>query len=815
MSQMSVLQVLQVAKKGPPQTRLQAVKALYQIGTAEAGQGIRVMARDEDGNVRKLAVQAYQQLEQRLGGQGSIPAGPPAGYERIAGAGPAPGPAAAARPSPAPPGPPKDAGLAGLARPSSPASPASGGGGLAGLVSGGSQVAGAPPTPAQAPMPPQAPAQAGGLAGLVGAASVSAATRGMAGAPAPGPTPAPAPAPSPAPGGSDPALETYLTALGNYRELERRLEAAYGSLERLRDSALERGVPESQVPLPEGPGAGAEADSGDEEAASPTHLDEGHRQLLMQFSQLAARADTPTPPVSEEELPGLRAKACKLLAPVFPHLEAGLSSSRDELKDESALALGRLGSPNAYDAIEAEIRQENFSASFFDALGHLKDPRGLPLLVDIYTQDRFAPMKQYVVHAMSRIPGSEADQQLARLLDDPDPSIRVALVNHIGSVGRRTFLPSLLNRLGSGDPHLDVAIAKALVAMDPDNPKVHDKLQETLAQTDPEGRLGKTIITALGATGNVQVLQAIQPYTKSKNDRLKKVAIEAVCALPVGVEVVRKLLNASLRETNAMGKAIAPKVRAEAAVLAHRSGDERGLEIAKEMAMSQTGEIRALGCWAVGETGHEGAIGALRQSLQEKDSNVRLQAVRALSKIGSSHCLAGLTEALKDTSEEIRAAAAEGLGQFGAQGFAKLAEYVPGEYSALALGPALLALGKTDPNPPSAWRLLEPYLGNDSSKLRIQATRACHYELHSESVEPLLGLLTDPEQKVRTQAARALWKWGEVRLVPRLLDLFGKEDDEERLGAARMVAALGSLHQELPEEVSAGRLIGGLRAWNP
>lgn len=834
MAQLSVGQVIQLAQRGDEATRLNAVKALFSLGSPEAGQALRLMARDQADTVRRLAVQAYQQLEARLGGPGSIPAGvPPGAGGSISGPSPAvrgppsgmhvapPVPGAAAGPPsgmhPAAGGPPSQA----MARPAAP--PSGGDSGLAGLVGAGATSAVArqvQATPAGPPAPP-APAGAGGLAALVGGGATSAVARQVQAplaAPRPTPgagTPAPplAAAAPPAAGEAASPLQNFQRALQGYADMRSRLEAAYESVLRLRDGALAQGVPEAHLPMPAPPGGGG-ADAPGVEAApeAPGRLDPAHRQVLLAASQAAARGQRANPgDIQEAEVPALRRAGAALLAPCLERCLEGLTEPRSELAQTHARALGLLAPAGAFEALQACIQKQVMEPAFFEAIGLLGDPRGIGLLISVYAEDRFAGAKQFVVHAAARLPGDQSDQFLVRLLEDPDPSIRTAVVNHIGVCGRSHLLKPVLRGLGQSGDNIDVAIAKTAVILAPRDPGVLAALSERLATSDVESRLGKALIAALGKTGSPEALAFLQPYTKSRDRRLKQMAIDAVCELEISAEQKLKLLGPALRETNLKGEKDS-KGRAQAAVQSVALGGTSGHETIAEMVRSQESEDRAWGAWALGETRHEQAQGLLRQLLKDHDLDVRIAAVRALGVLQNPAGVPLLAEVTKDKSDELRAAAVEALAQLGPAAHAAVAELVETEYRPSVLSPCLRALAMTDPAPPSTWPRLHEFLVNDEGQVRLAATEGAVRVMHDDAVPDLLERLGDAEHKIRQVAARGLWSYGDVRLVPRVLDLLASEDDEVRLGGALVVQALGELHRDIRELDDVGRLVLALRS---
>jgi HEAT repeat protein len=613
--------------------------------------------------------------------------------------------------------------------------------------------------------------------------------------------------PAAAPAGGHPALENFQAARERYQDMMARAQQAFESLERLRDSALAQGVPESALAMPGGPGEGG----GSAEQATPSKLTDAHRQLLMNARQLAARGQLDTPPLQDAQVQAMRAAACKLLEPCIERCLDGLRDERGELAMTNARVLGLIGAPDAFAALSECIQEQFLNESVFEALGLLGDARAVQLFENIYGQDRFANWRQFIVHAVARIPGQESGLFLARTLDDPDPSIRNATVNHIAACKRVELAPQVLDRLGTAGDNVDVAIAKALVALTPGDSKVADKLQERLMGSDAESRLGKALVTALGRTGSADALQALQPFTKSRDARLKRIAIDAVCDLNIDVESKMKYITPSLREVGARGET-PPKVRAQSAVKAAELGSDAGAAALLEMVQSNNPENRNWACWGMGEIRHPQALGYLGKGVQDQDLGVRLAAIKALGALADPKGANHLVRALKDPSDELRAAACKALALLGPSSHPHLKELTESEFRPSVLAPAVRALGTTDPQPPSSYPLLAPFLTNDEAQVRLAATESACRMVHEEALGLLLDRLEDTEHKVSRAAARGLWCYGEFRLVPRVLDLQENEDDEVRLGAALVLQELAEIQKDLAETPKAGRLVAALHA---
>ncbi len=810
MSNLSFDQVIRHVRNPDEGMRLNAVRALFALGTPEAGQGLRVMAQDPSPNVRRLAVHAYQQLEGRLGGPGSIPQGLPPQIAapqgggavsqsgentlaQLAKAGTGEG-SLSGLARPAPQGPPSQAGrpagggdsLAGLARPAS-----GGGGGLADLVRGGTtSAAHRAATPA---VPPPAPAPVAAMA-----------------------------TPTPAPRGGDPEaqaqlLATFAQGLRGYQEMETRLQNAYETLSQLRARAIAAGAPEDRLVMPGRPGAGAAAPAAEAEASGPepdsieamkaavrTRL----RPVLTTCSQAAVRAERRTPPVPAEEIPRLLDAAAGILEPCTERLVAFLTDTAvsGDLRDASARAMGAIRGRGGLDAILGALSAGRVEAAFFEALGSYADPRALPILRDIYSQDRYATHKQSVCHALTRIPGKEADQFLTQLLADPDPSIRTAVVTHLGEAARPGFLEPLLKHLGTAEDYFGMALFKSLANYAAENPKIAEKLAAELARVGSDDRMAVAVIGALGRTRNAAVLPTLEPYAKSRENRVRKAAIEAICGLDVAAEAKTKVLRPILIGDKDV------RWKAETAVALAKVGDPKGLQTLKDLAGSRDRNERLEGLWGLNEVAPPDLLELVQDPARQGDVEIRTRALRALGGVKAPQAMEILSRAAKEADVNLRGTALEALGRLGASAHPKLLELMANEYEPALLATAIRAVGDTDPQPPSCLPKVLRYTEHVSGLVRTAFVATAQRVMCDDAKEPLLALVRDPEVKVRLGALEALWCWGEMRVVFSLYDMLIDPDLDQRRFGANGIEEVGRVTRKLADHPHAGRLVAALRA---
>lgn len=148
-----------------------------------------------------------------------------------------------------------------------------------------------------------------------------------------------------------------------------------------------------------------------------------------------------------------------------------LNDKRDNyrLRLACAEALGKLGSTQAVTPLVDILNDEREKSVYLKesaakALGMLGDIRALEPLLDVLEskrgiRDKFNFLKEQVVEAIGRIGGrnARATHSLVRVLKDESPSIRLAAVEALGSLGDASVLDQIQELIFDHDD--DVALA--------------------------------------------------------------------------------------------------------------------------------------------------------------------------------------------------------------------------------------------------------------------------------------------------------------------------------------------------------------------
>ncbi len=217
---------------------------------------------------------------------------------------------------------------------------------------------------------------------------------------------------------------------------------------------------------------------------------------------------------------------------------------------------------------------------------------------------------------LGRMGSRKAIVPLLRLLNDPEPSVRLVAVEAIGAVRDPGTLKFLLERLGKEAPHAKWRVARAIVGF---GEEAVDELLEILQ--DPDSPSHAHAASLLGEIRSQRARTALENLSRHSKEVSSRVA--ALTGLG-------------------------------------RLGDPRSLPIVLLSLESQNSEERKSAAEALGRLGDANAVQALSGSLADNDWWVRVKAAEALALLGENGVKA-LQAGLASDSDEVRTLAREML----------------------------------------------------------------------------------------------------------------------------------------------------------
>ncbi|GEM_PF-331069 len=519
------------------------------------------------------------------------------------------------------------------------------------------------------------------------------------------------------------------------------------------------------------------------------------------------------------------------------------------------------GTETALEQAEGERRRRrSVRRCLIRSLGAIGDPRAVPALAGILTEDPHPEDREEAARALGDFPDEQTLSTLLRSLRaDPAGTVRAAAARALGRQGNPEAVPALVEALAdplcvspeddpSGRLCVPAAAAEALGRIG--DRRAVPALVEALGHSHP--RVRQAAAEALGAIGDPEAVPALIEALRepTRYQRVREAVSEALER--IGPPAVPALIEALREHPHFL-------VRRASALILGRIGDPRAVEPLLRALEDPSRQVRVRAVIALGYLGDPRAVPSLLPlAIQDPWDVLRLRAVQALGRIADPRAVETLIAALRHgTCPDrfprvcVRAAAAEALGAIGdpralpdlvaalredpdwtvqaeaATALGKLGrpEAIPALIEALyseffwgavpgAAADALVALG-----PASLPALLE-VAQDDHTVARSWAVRALGRLGDRRAVPVLLERLADPEPRIRRMAAEALGTIKAPEAVPALVRAL--EDPDVAEAAAEALVQLGPVvvpsvlpllgHPDAWVREGAAFVLGGVRA---
>jgi HEAT repeat protein len=449
------------------------------------------------------------------------------------------------------------------------------------------------------------------------------------------------------------------------------------------------------------------------------------------------------PPESRD--PFLKALACLRLEDLL-----GLLSLVDESrKPEAVRVLSRAGGVQMLPHLRAYLDDPAMSVrmAVLEVMGESRDPTGAEVAMFVLDTDQSPALRAAAVRVIART-NVDPTSALARALTDPDASVRV------------TAIEELTHGLG---PEADAFLIRAL--------------------TDVDEHVRRMAMTQLASRGDNDGEMVWDAFGRCTSEERAEIGLVFSQTNPAA------LADLALQHFTSSD----PNERQLAMELAGWSQSQACVEAAIQSLQDPVPAVRARAAEGLGRLRDSSAVRALGYALGDPFPDVRIHAVRALGVIDDEAVLGFLVAALQDSDAGVRNVASEVLTQWSSPAVAKrLAGVlaVPNLREAATellkkIGPSsqellvdVLLHGSAEVRP-TVGALLAEIVGLPALVRRLSATEA-DVRLRAveavgaiggpEAVEPLTGVLSDPDERIRVRATNLLAQIGDPRAVPAITE---------------------------------------------
>ncbi len=362
---------------------------------------------------------------------------------------------------------------------------------------------------------------------------------------------------------------------------------------------------------------------------------------------------------------------------------------------------------------------------------------------------------------------------------------------NVSALQSRQDVPGLIRALAyrGDDGQVRTAAVRALVKI---GVPALPHLIQALRSDESSIRFG-----AAEALGPINHEQAVQPLAQALSDlnaSVRRAAALSLCRMscPAALQALRDAANAA-----------DPLPQAAAIDALSRIVNERTLPVLVDLLGAPTYQQRMAAAQALQAVG-QAAVPAVIHALQHGDEDTRRTAAQVLGSIRSEQAIPALIDALGDPSEYIILAAVDALKACGE----------------IAVLPLMRAYFSGDPN-------FRPILGKVLLKMedfsrphlltalrqgtpaaREQVARLISRSGDEWTIQPLAGLLQDPDVSLRYLAVQGLSLAGRVEVLPYLLRA---AKDENEYVQREAVKALEHIRQDVKDPTLMRQIDQALR----
>ena len=520
-----------------------------------------------------------------------------------------------------------------------------------------------------------------------------------------------------------------------------------------------------------------------------------------------------------------------------------------DIREKAADTLAAIGKPALPKLVKAiDDRRDNVVICASTSLGLIKDPAAVEPLIRTLGNNN-PRVRESAVLALAQLNDSRANDGILKLLKDPDEKVREQALLALGQLRDPRAIGSLIFGLKSKNDQVVSNSYRSLIALGPaavpplmkqfdgDDGRVKNRVVEILgSMKSPEAIDG--LIRILG-NENQQLREsaawklqqtgepAVEPLMAALNDRSPLVRKHAAAILgnrrvAKAIEPLRRLL-----------KDKDPEVRAAAATALGSFKDIATCNSLLLLMQDKDDAVRAGALDGLNKMGYPWLLETYIRALNDRSPKVRLKAVGILRQRYEYRVGLALENAVKDPDAEVKVAALWAIYDRGsrereaAAGTSLIQDADPkvrraaagvltrNLYIAEALNAALTALADSDAEVRKTaaksfvysyrvdTRVTEPFLSalvreQDPEMLFLLVEFVNRYNSRDpRAVEPILSLLTNEKDHVRSGAAQALGTLKDRRalgpLTERMKDPYPTVQD-------RAVAALRSIDPTYAED---------------
>ncbi len=419
-----------------------------------------------------------------------------------------------------------------------------------------------------------------------------------------------------------------------------------------------------------------------------------------------------------------------------------LGQVEESRKREAVRVLWKTSGANVLPHLRAHLDDPSVPVrlAVLEVMGEAGDANGADVARFVLETDPSPALRAAAVRVIGRTDG-DASQALTRAMSDPEPSVRVAALEELTpKLGRRAD-PQLLQALSDTDEQVRRAGMNQLASREEND---LDFVWSALGQCRPEDRGELGSVFAQSNPGALTELSLQYCGSRDQHDRILAVELAGWSKSQACVEAAIQALQDP-----------APAVRAAAARSLGRLKDASAIRALGTAMGDPHVEVRAEVVRALGVIDDEGVLGLLVAALQDSDPEVRMVTSEVLTQWSSPAVAKRLAGVL--AVPNLRDAALDLLRKVGPSSQELMIDVL------LHSGPEVDAIVGRLLGEVVGLPVLSERLSATEVTVRLRGVEAVGAVGGSDAVDALIGVLSDPDERIRARSVQLLAQLGDPR----------------------------------------------------